>query len=420
MKLLRLGLLATAVAGLASAALAAGVFTPGMPAMPLPPAATYQFPLDTELSGGAAPQSAYATFGQLASFNMSVAGSGGWRNALVGGDFGTNLWQRGTTFSTIANTATYTADRWNAVGAATSEIAVSKQTGASDITQGFTASLRFGRLNVTDSNANQSLMCVSQVVPSSDATRFQGNVAEFRLHLLAGSGMSATAKAVSLVIASGTGVDEGAAGLNGGTWTGFSATTQSTTIGTSWDIFSAIATIPVTATEIGVKVCYLPVGNPVANDYVEFTGAQLDVNPSAVAKAGAVNSALISSFERRPQAIENVLQYRFFVQLNETNTSASRAAGGTVGTTQVRAYLQFPVPMFSTPTMTYTTGFGGKDDTAATNGTFTACSAVASVAASISPTGVTVNCTGSGWTANTGAQLIDAGGAGVIKASSEL
>jgi hypothetical protein len=35
----------------------------------------------------------------------------GFKNAVIGGDFGTNPWQRGTSFAAVANAA-YTADRW--------------------------------------------------------------------------------------------------------------------------------------------------------------------------------------------------------------------------------------------------------------------------------------------------------------------
>ena len=46
------------------------------------------------------------------------------RNLLDGSDFTTNPWQRGTSFTSIANTLTYTADRWFAVGGSSSSISV--------------------------------------------------------------------------------------------------------------------------------------------------------------------------------------------------------------------------------------------------------------------------------------------------------
>ena len=50
-----------------------------------------------------------------AAFNINLVATGGssWarKNAIIGGDFSTNPWQRGTSFTSVA-TATYTADRW--------------------------------------------------------------------------------------------------------------------------------------------------------------------------------------------------------------------------------------------------------------------------------------------------------------------
>jgi hypothetical protein len=44
------------------------------------------------------------------------AGNNNFRNAIDGGDFTINPWQRGTAFTGIAATATYTADRFFVVG----------------------------------------------------------------------------------------------------------------------------------------------------------------------------------------------------------------------------------------------------------------------------------------------------------------
>src|SRR5262249_36761577 len=66
------------------------------------------------------------------------------RNIIDGGDFTTNPWQRGTSFTGVANTLTYTADRFFAVGGASSSIAVSQVSGVTAV-PGFTQALQFGR-----------------------------------------------------------------------------------------------------------------------------------------------------------------------------------------------------------------------------------------------------------------------------------
>src|SRR5882762_5613170 len=49
------------------------------------------------------------------------------RNIIDGGDFTTNPWQRGTNFTAIAGALTYTADRFFAVGGASSSISRSEE-----------------------------------------------------------------------------------------------------------------------------------------------------------------------------------------------------------------------------------------------------------------------------------------------------
>ena len=138
--LLAVGILAAALGG--STAIAGGVYTNGMPLAggtqypsTLPLTGNEQIPADTELSSGQAPQSEAITVGQMSGSDRTFTGSGGWRNSLIGGDFGTNPWAYGTTVASTANTATYTANRWVAFSSgAGGAVSVSKQTGASDIT----------------------------------------------------------------------------------------------------------------------------------------------------------------------------------------------------------------------------------------------------------------------------------------------
>lgn len=107
-------------------------------------------PADTQVSGGAAPQEATIPLSSLAAYAQPVIS---FRNVLDCPDFSTNPWQRGTAFATISNTLTYTADRFFAVGGASSSINVSKA--ANTDVPGFTSALQFQR---TAANTDLSLI----------------------------------------------------------------------------------------------------------------------------------------------------------------------------------------------------------------------------------------------------------------------
>src|ERR1700731_436027 len=107
------------------------------------------------------------------------------RNAIDGGDFGTNPWQRGTTFAAIAATPTYTADRWVAKGAAGSSINISKQ--AISVLSGFSQSMRLRR---TAGNTDVNPISVAQIVEGVDVIRLQGQQVTLSFWAIAGANFS--------------------------------------------------------------------------------------------------------------------------------------------------------------------------------------------------------------------------------------
>lgn len=355
---------AALLAGNLVGASAAGFYTNGVPpaggsqyptTIPLTGAET--IPADTNLSNGQNPASEAITVTQLSGASRASAGSGGWRNVLVGGDFGTNLWQRGTAASAdISNTLTYDADQWWNLGGASSAINVTKETGAADITAAFAASLRFQRKSA---NADVAAICTGQVLTSANSTRFQSKVTEFIVHLLAGANFSAASSQVTITIGYGTGSDQSAATFAAGTWTGYTAAVaQTTTISTTWNRYSAVASIPATATQVGVKICYTPVGTAGANDWIELAGAQLDDNPAAVAYNGSTSATgNMASFERVPASIEALREYAYFYRLSEpASTAALPASCQATGANTNICNVFMPVPMRAvTPTIVITT-----------------------------------------------------------------
>lgn len=381
------------------------------------PATTFTVPMDTNYAQGRQPQTVKATLANIGSATMQNAGSGGWRNALVGGDFGTNLWQRGTTSASITTAALYTADRWAGLSGTGTAFTVIKETAAADITNGYAASARVQR---TASQTGVLPVCLAQVLTSANSTRFQGGTAEFSFHALAGANFSPAGSAITASIFYGTGTDQSAATGLAGTWTGqANAASAAVTLTTSWDRYSVVGVVPVTATQVGVQICYTPVGTAGANDWFEFTGAQLDINPGAVARTDGTivpGKYSIASVERRPQSIESELQYAYFYRLSEPASGAAipamcQATGATANICNVF----LPVVMrATTPTIVITTAGTFKVNIAGTPTTI--ASPVASTCSSNS-------CAVTAGNTNTNGQaelLSGGGGTGAWDISAEL
>lgn len=326
------------------------------------------FPADTQLPNGQNPQT------ELIPLSFVIAhGQGSNRNALIGGDFNTNLWQRGTTpiSATTAATATYSADRWFAYSSGNT-LTISKQTAAGDqlTSVGMLAAMRVLRPSGTDVTP----ICVGQVLPAKDAARFLGNNAIFSFYAKNGSAMSSVNAAVDVSIAYVTAADSATPNtitdsFAKSTTTGYTAVVTSANSGLSGTIASAVAnipmsttmtrywvagTIPTTATSVGVKICYTPVGTGTANDYFEFGNAQLETGSATTSVyPGSVTPG---GFSRRMVAQETELQLSYSYGLIEAtgqfyNNTVLCASSG-----NAQIGVSFPSQMRMAPTVAVTAG----------------------------------------------------------------
>lgn len=404
-------------AGLLSAALAAGVYTNGMPIAggatyptTLPLTGLEQIPADTQIPAGGNPQSEAITTLQLQGYAASAPSKG---NALIGGDAGTNLFQRATTGSSVTTTITYGGpDRWAYWSGTNTAMTVSRDTTASDVPTAYQAAFKMAR---TSGQTGVVQMCMVQEVESINSYQFAGSTAELDFHAYTGANFSAASSNMTAYIITGTGTDEGvsklAFQLNGGgggssTWAGqANATAAVISLGavSTAGRYAAIATIPATATEIAVALCYTPVGTAGTNDYVAFSGIQLVRNTANAAYASATvgyNSTQIPmvSFERRGIALETELQQRYYYQITESATAIRVEGICSMATTSIaNCMINFPTTMRTAPTMTYATGFEASASTASSSAT--ACTALTTSAtltgSAASPVGVLIDCASS-------------------------
>lgn len=267
------------------------------------------------------------------------------RNAIDGGDFTVNPMQRGTTFTAITNTVTYTADRFFAVGGASSSISVSQQAQTDVI--GFANSLRFGRANA---NADTAKINLGQVLETLDCTRFQGQQVTLSFWAKAGATFLTSIPAGfkvqvnhSVTAGNDTAAHLAAASTN---WQAVPTVVNSTVIPTALPVrYSFTGYVPATCTQLGVVISYTPVGTAGATEFVDFYGFQLEAGGQATA------------FEHRDVEMELALCQRYYFRIVEANGATFAIGAPAVGANLQTYSIWLPTPMRVAPTtVTWTVG----------------------------------------------------------------
>lgn len=351
--------------------------------------------VDTNTGGGAAPQVAKFGLGQLGNINTP-------RNLLDGGDFGVNPWQRGTSFTGIGSTLTYTADRWFAVGGGSSSISVSQQAITAGSLPGFASALQFGRAS---SNADTTAIKLGQVIETGDAVRMQGQNAVLSFYAIAGANFSAAGGVVTATVYSGTGTNQSAANMIAGSWTGQATvyTGPASIVNTAWGtrFVVPVGVIPSNATQLGVVLSYVPVGTAGSNDWIQATGLQMEQGTAP------------SQFEHLDIQMTLEIAQRYFWSMSEPASGVVVGAGMNTTTSAQVFYIALPVQMVKAPTVTVSAG------TFKTNQANTATSTTITAGSTHTVNAITVNGSSTG-TAGQGTLLQGGGGSGYVWASAEF
>lgn len=392
-----------------------GIYNTGMPGVNVL-TGNETIPADTQLGQGVSPQVVGIPLAQLAAYvgGQSANAPFDFKNLLHGGDFTVNPWQRGTSFTGIANTLTYTADRWAALGGASSSISVSRQA-VTDV-DGYSYALRFGR---AASNADVDPIKLAQAGEPASCIRFRGKQMILRIKALAGANFSAAAGFTATVY-TGTATTGTTAQLLAGTWTGQAtagtATFPAPSSSVTTDYF-VLVNVPATASQIGVVLSYIPVGTAGANDWMQFT--VLDLQAAGPGITTGASQAVLQGYaslpERRSAALEQWICQRFAWVISEP-ASGVVVGNGMMSATNVQLVtIPTPVTMYKAPTLTLSAGTF-KFNIAGT--------ATAVGAGFLAAAGQTVNCIqiAGAVTATVGqaTQLQGAGGSGYIWASADI
>ena len=355
----------------------------------------------------------------LARAQLVPPGAANFKNLLICGDFGTCPWQKGTSTvgGDIAATAVYTADQWVCWGGTSTAIDISQNTTAADLPPATQAVFQFQR---KASNGITLPLSCAQILETADTIPLQRNPISVQFWAAHGASWSATT-GLTVKVVTGTGTDEGSAALATASWTGqatsSTATVGTSAIGASTSQFYAgqsggpyaglTFTMPATATEVALVFTWTPVGTAGATDWIALANIQMEQN------------ATPTTFERRKAEVELALAQRYFYKIVEAASPNYQAhgVGGSISASDAHLLVPFPVPMRTVPTMAYGNGFAATGAA----GSAEVCATIASVANSIGPRGVVVDCaSGGNFTINQPSILVDQGGTGSISAAAQL
>jgi hypothetical protein len=183
------------------------------------------------------------------------------------------VWQRGT--SIVPTTTTYSADRWQAYRGGTGATVSRQATG--DTTN--LPNIQYcARVQRDSGNASTLAIYLAQSFESINSIPYAGKTVTFSYYARKGANYSQASGNVSVSFM-------GAATTDANVLTSMSGT-QIASVGgavtTTWQRFTATATVSASYTQLGFYLEFNPVGTAGAADYVEVTGFQIDIGSVAL------------------------------------------------------------------------------------------------------------------------------------------
>lgn len=241
----------------------------------------------------------------------------GLKNRIINGDFIVDQ-RNGGTAQAITSSNAYGPDRWFVVGNTTALFPsgpanCTVQVGTlSPAGNGPGVGFSMARILRSSGTYNGNLS-IAQAIETLNCADLQGQTVTLSFKARRGSGYNGQTFAAA--IRTGTGVNEGNAGLSSGSWAGYQQNALNTWIlTTSWQTFSITGTIQAGALEVGVYfITGAFTGTGSANDYVDITDVQLEVGsvPTEFERiSGAAAVALCERYYERGFSTSN--QFRVY------------------------------------------------------------------------------------------------------------
>ena len=210
-----------------------------------------------------------------ASTGLSWAGQP-YANPVLNSAF--QVWQRGTSFTSVGSFSANTADRWGAYrGSVVGGMDVSRQN-TSDTTN--LPNIQYcARVQRTSGNASTEILYFNNIFESVNSIPYAGKAIVFSFYARKGANFSSSSNNIFATLRSGTGTDQNVT-------TGFTgaidATSGTATLTSTWQRFSYTGTVPTNSSQLAILFSHAPTGTAGANDYYEITGVQIDLGSVAL------------------------------------------------------------------------------------------------------------------------------------------
>lgn len=322
-----------------------------------------------------------------------------FRNLIDGGDFTINPWQRGTSFTNIAGNVTYTADRWFAVGNASSAINVAQTSSVASL-PGIEYGLQFTRAS---SNSSTYPIYLGQVLETADCYRTQSQQVTLSFYAQSTANFSQVSSALTVLLNSGTGVNQSASSMMASSWTNFTSLINSSVVITSsLTRYQLTANVPLTTTQLGIQVGFAGFSSAGAADGFIIAAVQLEVGGSA------------SVFEHRDIEVELGIAQRYFWQSNEPSSGVCVAPGNNTSASTQQFFVSNPIIMRIAPTVLISSG-SYKTQQGSSTSSCTVSSGTTHTIYALTLIGNTTGATSGG-----GTMLLGGGGTGYISASADF
>ena len=257
---------------------------------------------------------------------INAANTFGFKNRLINGSM--PISQRGTSFTNVGSGGppTYTLDRWCGWrGGYAANLDVSQVAGIST----FQYALRGQRTSGSSSTASIS---IAQVIESTNSYDLLSQSVTVSFWAKAGSNYSGGQ--LSAILQYSTSANNTSSNLAAGSWTGGAGSSTSTISATATQ-YSFTATVPSNALSLAVQFNWTPTGTASTNDFIDFSGVQLEIGSQA------------TSFDFRSYGTEFSLCQRYY----QTVSTAQVVAGFTDGST-LGSWTTLQQTMRTTPTVT--------------------------------------------------------------------
>jgi hypothetical protein len=265
----------------------------------------------------------------------AVAGVTAGKNAVINGAF--DIWQRGTSFTSLPNTSTFTADRFYCYGnSLAAGITVSRQATNDTTNLPFIQyAARVARdSGITSTQQINLLMDIETV----NSIPFAGKTVTLSFYARAGANFSPSGSLLRYQWRSGTGTDQRMG--NGYTSSTQIASDGSVALTTTWQRFTITGTMVATATQMGLQLFVLPTGTAGANDWYEITGMQIEAGSVATpfSRAGGTIAGELAACQR------------YYWRNSGAVYNPMGPTGYTTQATAANGYMILPTTMRVTPT----------------------------------------------------------------------